>query len=158
MTRAWHPQRGLSALVVLAACSSGGEATTPSGVPVDVSFVVEGGIAGVQERLEVAKDGALALFRNGRPAGEGRLEAADLARLQGLVASPGFRGLNRSYLPANTCCDRFQYTVSVVRPEGTQSVTTLDDMSGPRPLADVIALLQRAKALVTKPGTTGEPS
>jgi hypothetical protein len=150
-TRALHAG---TALLLLAACSPGGDAapdTVPSGPAVDVSFAVEGGIAGIQERLEVAKDGTLALFRNGQPAGQGRLESELLDRLHGLVATPAFRGLAPQYLPKDTCCDRFQYTVRVRRSDGAQAVTTIDDVTWPRALADVIALLQRARAQLAGP-------
>jgi hypothetical protein len=153
MARVCGSLAALTTLAGLVACS-GGASTLPSGTPVEVSFVVEGGIAGIQERLEVSRDGALSLLRDGRPAGEGRLEAESLRRLHDLVACPAFRALAPRYLPANPCCDRFTYTVSVARPEGTQSVTTMDGVTWPRPLAEAIALLQRAKAQVAKAGTT----
>jgi hypothetical protein len=148
-----------TALLLLAACSSGGVAapdTLPAGPAVAVSLVVEGGIAGSQERLEVAKDGKLSLSRNGRRAGEGRLERAALDQLHGLVASPAFRILAPKYLPRDTCCDRFQYTVAVARPDRTQTVTTIDDVTWPRALSEVIALLQRARAQLA--GPPPEPS
>jgi hypothetical protein len=140
--------------VLHAACAAGGVATPgPPSPPAAVQYSVEGGIAGRQERLEVASDGSLRLFVRDVERGQGQLAPATLERLQAIVNGPAFRELGARYLPANTCCDRFQYTVRVERADGVQAVTTMDGARWPAPLAEAIGLLQEARRQVeeTKP-------
>jgi hypothetical protein len=144
----------IAAFVLHAACAAGGVATPgPPPPPAAVHFTVEGGIAGRQERLDVAPDGSLRLVVRGVERGQGRLAPADLERLHAIVNGPAFRELGARYLPANTCCDRFEYTVRVERAEGEQAVTTMDGVRWPAPLAEAIGLLQEARGQVeeTKP-------
>jgi hypothetical protein len=135
--------------VLHAACAAGGVATpAPPSPPAAVHFSVAGGIAGLQERLEVAPDGSLRLFVHDVERGQGHLAPAALERLQAIVNGPAFRELDARYLPANTCCDRFEYTVGVERADGEQVVTTMDGVRWPAPLADAIGLLQEARGQV----------
>jgi hypothetical protein len=143
---------GAALVLDLAGAVGGRAAPVPPSPPAVVHFTVEGGIAGRQERLDVADDGSLRLFVRDVEAGQGRLAPAALARLQALLDSPAFRDLGRRYLPANTCCDRFEYTVRVERAEGEQTVTTIDGVKWPAPLADAIGLLQEARRQVDVKG------
>jgi len=128
-------------------------AATPEPVspPAAVTYIVEGGFAGLQERLEVGTTGSLTLFRDDVEVGAGQLDAETLGLLHATVDSPSFRSLDPSYLPKDTCCDRFTYTVSVDRREDVQTVTTLDGADWPPPLAETLELLQRARQQVTGP-------
>jgi hypothetical protein len=140
--------------VLHAACAAGGLATpAPPSPSAAVHFTVAGGIAGRQERLEVAPDGSLRLFVRDVERGQGRLTLSALERLQAIVNGPAFRELGAHYLPANTCCDRFEYTVRVERADGEQAVTTMDGVRWPAPLAEAISLLEEARGQVveTKP-------
>jgi hypothetical protein len=126
-------------------------APEPSSAPAAVTFHVEGGIAGRIQRLEVEPDGALTLFDRDVEAGTGKLDEASLERLHAIVDSAAFRALLPRYTPRNTCCDRYSYTVRVRRPEGEQSVSTIDGAVWPAPLGEAIQLLNQAKRRVQAP-------
>jgi hypothetical protein len=67
----------------------------------------------------------------------------EVRRLMWLVGSRGFRSLRPSYEPADPCCDRFTYRVTVQYRAGrTKHVTTLDGASAPSVLWSVIHLVQ----------------
>jgi len=50
-----------------------------------VTFLVEGGIAGRIQRLEVGPEGALALYNRDVPAGTGQMDASSLDELHLVV-------------------------------------------------------------------------
>jgi len=142
----------LPALVLPVACAhSALGGPEPVATSVAVTFLVEGGIAGRMQRLEVAPDGSLALFNRDRPAGTGQLDAETLERLHALVQSEAFRGLDRRYVPEDTCCDRFSYTVRVERADGEQAVSTLDGAAWPPPLGEAIEILREARRAIDQP-------
>jgi len=142
----------LPALLLPVACAHSAPAgPEPVATSVAVTFLVEGGLAGLMQRLEVAPDGALALFDRDRPAGTGQLDAETLERLHALVQSEAFRGLDRRYVPEDTCCDRFSYTVRVERADGEQAVSTLDGAAWPPPLGEAIEILREARRAIDQP-------
>jgi hypothetical protein len=141
----------LPALLAPVACAHSAPAGPgPVAASVAVTFVVEGGIAGSSERLEVAPDGSLALFDHDRRVGTGQLAPQVLERLQGLVQSGAFRDLEPRYVPENPCCDRFSYTVRVVRTGGEQSVSTIEGADWPAPLGEAIQILSQARRVVRR--------
>jgi len=118
---------------------------------VSVTFEVSGGFAGRMQRLEVGGGGQLTLWNRNVEAGTGQMDAGALERLRSIVDSQAFRALAPRYIPKNTCCDRFSYLVRVARPDGEQSVSTLDGAEWPAPLGEAIALLNEARQHVTSP-------
>jgi hypothetical protein len=71
----------------------------------------------------------------------------DVARLFGTVSGGRFRALRPSYLPANPCCDRFTYRLSVSYRHGrTKTVTTMDGTTAPPVLWKAINLVRAAAA------------
>jgi hypothetical protein len=61
-----------------------------------------------------------------------------------LASTPRFRWLKPSYLPADQCCDRFSYVVTVRYQRGpTKVVRTMDGAPAPAVLWQVIKLTQR---------------
>jgi hypothetical protein len=68
---------------------------------------------------------------------------ADVPRLFGAVSSSRFRGLRPRYLPANPCCDRYTYRLSVSYLHGrTKTVTTMDGTTAPPVLWKAINLVR----------------
>jgi len=64
-----------------------------------------------------------------------------------LASTPRYRWLKPSYLPADPCCDRFSYEVTVRYQRGsTKVVRTMDGASAPKLLWQVIRLTQRGSA------------
>jgi hypothetical protein len=61
-----------------------------------------------------------------------------------LAASNAFHWLRNSYRPANPCCDRFSYRVTVTYRNGyRKTVSTVDGTPAPRVLWDVISQSQQ---------------
>lgn len=119
--------------LLLAACTTP-TAEPPAPTPTDAPaadpeldgvliFEKSGGIAGIQEGYVIHEDGRI-LQVNGEP-----LESQpDLApRLFADVADLGFYEMRSSYVPEDTCCDRFTYIISVQDDGRTHNVTTIDD-------------------------------
>ncbi|MET0424096.1 MAG: protealysin inhibitor emfourin [Actinoplanes sp.] len=62
-----------------------------------------------------------------------------------LVESYRFRALRASYVPKNSCCDRFFYQVTVTYRGGfRKTVSTVQGADAPRVLSDVISAVERA--------------
>jgi hypothetical protein len=90
-----------------------------------IQYHRSGGIAGLDETWLFYADGVV--DHAGR--GQGRatqLSASQLAALMAVVRSPEVAALKESYVPANTCCDRFLHEITLTLDGQTKSVRTLD--------------------------------
>jgi hypothetical protein len=68
---------------------------------------------------------------------------ANVGRLFDTVSGGRFRALRPSYLPADPCCDRFTYRLSVSYRRGrTRTVTTMDGTAAPPVLWTAINLVR----------------
>ncbi len=131
----------LLALITLAACTPATiesptatpVATTPApaqGTPVPaggpfIRYHRSGGIAGVDETWLFYADGRVE--HTGRGPGRAQsLNASQLDALMKAARSPEVAALKESYVPANTCCDRFLYEITLVVDGQTKTVRTLD--------------------------------
>lgn len=96
----------------------------PAGGPI-IRYHRSGGIAGVDETWTFYADGRVDY--NGR--GQGRalqLSASQLDSLMKAARSPEVAALKESYVPTDTCCDRFLYEITLVLDGQTKTVRTLD--------------------------------
>jgi hypothetical protein len=87
-------------------------ATSPAAVPVSMSRT--GGIAGVNQSIEIAADGTWVYTNKRNNQSEtGTLTAAQRAELQRLVSDPAFSAdLGQRAVPkGKPCSDGFQYTI-----------------------------------------------
>jgi hypothetical protein len=76
-----------------------------------------------------------------------RMRGADARWVLILTTTKEYKRLAGSYLPANPCCDRFEYLVTVRYTNGvTKKVRTVDGADAPALLWRVIRLTQRATA------------
>jgi hypothetical protein len=95
---------------------------------------------------------AIVLERTGGFAGARDLFVVDRSTAGGrrslrLAGSPAFRRLRSSYRPANPCCDRFAYRVTVTYRGGhRKTVSTVQGATAPRILWHVIAEVERVGA------------
>lgn len=128
----------IGCLAVLTACGT----ATPAGSPppetaraTGASLHTTGGVAGV--------DTVASLTRSD----PGALDATSSDRLFTLLADPSFAALQPSYLPSNTCCDHFQYDLTVSYADGsTKQVTALSDQKDlPPVLTEVLTLLKKSQ-------------
>ncbi|MBU1865930.1 MAG: hypothetical protein KKE89_05905 [Actinobacteria bacterium] len=87
-----------------------------------VTLRVSGGINGIDENIVVHEDGRI--VANDQPVSNPSLD--EVAALFAQIRNGGFLTLESSYLPANTCCDRFTYQITAVLDGQAHSVTTMD--------------------------------
>jgi len=124
---------------ILIACApaASGPASTPEvtrsfpegdAQSVDTAFIVyhrSGGFGGFDETWTIAADGAVA--HSGRGAGNAlQLSSAQTDALIEAVRAADFMSLDKSYVPENTCCDRFLYEITITLDGQTKTVRTLD--------------------------------
>jgi emfourin len=104
-----------------------------------------------------ARASTIVLERSGGFAGRQESFLVDRTTVGGeralrLAARPEFRRLRGSYQPANPCCDRFLYELTVTYRDGRhQTVSTVQGGTAPRILWDVIAEVQRVGARPVSP-------
>jgi hypothetical protein len=84
-----------------------------------------GGIAGVDETWLFYANGRV--DHTGRGQGHAvQLSASQLDALMAAARSPEVAALNESYVPTNTCCDRFLHEITLTLDGQTKTVRTLD--------------------------------
>jgi hypothetical protein len=111
-------------------------ATQDRALPLTLSRT--GGIAGVQDQVEVDPDGTATVIRRGGTPATSTLSAADLAALRRLLTDPALAREAKVTAGNGVCADGFQYTLR------TPSVTMKTDDCGrsDRPtLAKIISLV-----------------
>jgi hypothetical protein len=121
---------GLLIIIGLAGCADlvqPGASPLTSPVPTGIILTYQrvGGIGGFDETWAI--DGAGHVTHTGRGPGTDRQLTPDqLAQLIGAIRAAQAAGLNASYIPSNTCCDRFTYTLTLSLDGQSRTVTTLD--------------------------------
>lgn len=121
----------LIALLLLGACTP----ARPSGPLIE--YHRTGGIAGFDDRLVIGADGAGQITQRSGSA-TFTLDRDALSRLTAALDQGGFGRLGKEYLPANTCCDLMEYTVTY---QG-RSVRTMDT-AVPEALQPILAELNQ---------------
>ena len=115
-------------------------APTPTFTPnTAVIFKRSGGIAGFAEEWTIFTDGHIETNSTIPP----QLTAEEVEQLLHSLDSLGFFELEDSYLPKDTCCDRFLYEITAVQSSKFHTVTTLEttpDM--PEALQQTLRLIQ----------------
>lgn len=94
----------------------------------DTPFIVyhrSGGFDGGDDTWVIALDGQVTY--TGRGTKESRqLSSAQTDSLLAAVRAADFMSLDESYVPDNTCCDRFLYEITITLDGQTKTVSTLD--------------------------------
>jgi hypothetical protein len=106
-----------------------------------VIFKRSGGFAGLNEQWTIFTDGRIETNSPTQP----QLSAEAVEQLLNSLESSGFFELDNTYLPDDTCCDRFFYEITAVQNSTFHTVTTLDatpDM--PEALQQALRLIQTA--------------
>ena len=104
-----------------------------------VIFKRSGGIAGVNEAWTIYTNGRVDTNSTIQP----QLTAEEVAQLLNSLESSGFFELENSYLPDDTCCDRFLFEITAVQNSEFHTVKTLEatpDM--PEALQQALRLVQ----------------
>ena len=114
-----------------------------TGVTVPENAVIvyskEGGFAGITETWTIYADGRI-LGNEGQ-----NLEVPPqvVDGIVSLAGGAGFFDLKNNYLPENTCCDFFIYTLTVRNCEQAHTVVTMDDAPGtPEELWQILEAVQ----------------
>jgi len=106
-----------------------------------VIFKRSGGLGGLNEAWTIYTDGRIETNSNSQP----QLSAEDVTQLLNGLESSGFFELEGSYLPDDTCCDRYFYEITAVQGTTFHTITTLEatpDM--PEALQQALRLIQTA--------------
>ena len=112
-----------------------------------VFFQRSGGIAGELLTVRIYADGTIERAL-GEPSPDLPVETAvvDPALVETLLtelAEAGYFGLERSYLPEDTCCDRYLYLISVQGDDSVQTVEALEATeNSPTALWQSVALIE----------------
>ena len=88
---------------------------------VAVIYHRSGGIAGVDEQWIIYTDGGIE-----SPDGRRQVGPQQVQELLDTIKAAGFFDLDDSYLPMNTCCDRFIYDITVQLDGQVKTVNTID--------------------------------
>jgi hypothetical protein len=113
-----------------------------------VEYERTGGIAGFQDHLTVYPDGRAVLDRRGEETAF-QLTSEQMESLADRFATAGFLELSETYLPADTCCDRFTYTIHYRDPMSGK-VHSLMAMDGSVP-ASLTPVLDALNGIVNQP-------
>ena len=117
----------------------------PQPVPQGSSIIYHrsGGIAGTDETWKITLDGTVT--HQGQSAGSPeQLTTAQMAELTAAIRAANFISLEDSYVPQNTCCDRYTYEITVTLGGQSKTVTTIDaSPTAPAELTQLIDTLNR---------------
>lgn len=132
----------LAGLMVTAACLPGGGLMPARGV--FVSLQMSGGITARVQTVLIRGDGTVET--SGQPTrtlAGGAQAAMDLR--DRVIATGVYEVAPGEYLPANTCCDRITYELSLVRNGKSYRYVTMDATeNAPRPIFSALAAVQEA--------------
>jgi hypothetical protein len=151
----------LLALIGLAACAPVADPTvappTPTAAPVAtpapaspaaetvlIRYHRSGGIAATDDTWLIYTSGRVEY--TGRGQGHAlQLGASQLAALAAAARSPEVAALNESYVPTDTCCDRFLHEITLTLDGQTKTVRTLDAAPDEPPaLTNLLAAIEAA--------------
>ena len=104
-----------------------------------VIFKRTGGIADLNEEWTIFADGRIETNSAIKP----QLSSEQVSQLLNSLESAGFFSLDNSYLPEDSCCDRFLYEVTAVNNTTYHTVTTLENTPDmPEALQQTVRLIQ----------------
>ncbi|GJM40739.1 MAG: hypothetical protein DHS20C20_10210 [Ardenticatenaceae bacterium] len=116
--------------------------STPTYAPnTAVIFKRSGGIAGIDEAWIIFVDGRIETNTSQSP----QLTEEKVSQLLSSLETAGFFDLDNTYLPDDTCCDRFFYEITAIQNNAFHTVSTLEatpDM--PESLQQSLNLIQNA--------------
>ena len=117
----------------------------PQPVPEGIFIIYHrsGGLAGTDDTWKISLDGTVA--HQGQTAGTTeQLTVAQMAELAAAIRAANFMSLEDSYVPQNTCCDRYTYEITVTVGGQSKTVTTIDaSPTAPAELTQLIDTLNR---------------
>ena len=104
-----------------------------------------GGFAGTDDTWSMAADGTVS--HQGQTTGTPeQLTATQMAELTAAVRAANFMSLENSYVPKDTCCDRYLYEITVTLGGQSRTVRTID--ASPTAPAELMHLIDTLNRLV----------
>ena len=117
----------------------------PQPAPQGISIIYHrsGGIAGTDDTWKITLDGTVA--HQGQTAGTPeQLTTAQMVELTSAIRAANFMALEDSYVPQDTCCDRYTYEITVTVGSQSKTVSTIDaSPTAPAELTQMIDTLNR---------------
>ena len=121
-------------------------ATPPAVSEISITYQRNGGLVGAHDTWMIDAQGTVSSPGSGATA---HLTSAQKAELIAAIRLANFTALQDSYLPQDTCCDRYEYTVTITINGQSKTVHTIDaSPTAPPALTQLINTLTR---LVTVP-------
>jgi hypothetical protein len=107
-----------------------------------IVFERSGGLAGIYEVWRFYEDGRMVKTEQRRNIAEEAQLPRDAVRdtLERIVDA-GFLDLADEYMPANHCCDRFTYRLTIVHEGSVKTVTTMDGAEQPPALVRALEVV-----------------
>ncbi len=126
-------ERGIIGLLILIGLAGCANLVQPGASPLDspvatgviLHYQRVGGIGGFDETWTIEATGRVTHTGRG-PGTDRQLTPDQVAQLIGALRAAQAAGLNESYIPANTCCDRFMHTLTITLDGRASTVRTLD--------------------------------
>lgn len=107
-----------------------------------IVFERSGGLAGVHEVWRFYEDGRVVKTEQRRNVTEeAQLSRGAVRDAVERVVEAGFLDLDDEYMPANRCCDRLTYRLTVVYDGSVKTVTTMDGAEQPPALAGALEVV-----------------
>ncbi len=126
----------------LASPPSTGTWTPGSLEGVVIVFERSGGLAGIHEVWRFYEDGRVIKTEPRRSVTkETQLPRGAVQEAVERVIKAGFLDLTNEYMPANRCCDRFTYRLTIVYKGSVKTVTTMDGAEQPPALARALEVV-----------------
>jgi hypothetical protein len=91
-----------------------------------IRFHRSGGFAGTDDTWLIYEDGHVEHEGQDGSAADKVITANQLAALRSAIQTADYMALHESYVPEDTCCDRFLYEITVMLNDQTKTVRTLD--------------------------------
>jgi hypothetical protein len=117
---------------------------------ISVIYHRSGGFAGTDDTWKISADGMVAHLGQTASA-PGQLTTTQLADLTAAVHAANFMSLAASYVPKDTCCDRYQYEITVTLEGQSKTVRTID--ASPTAPAELTQLIDMLNRLVATPSS-----
>jgi hypothetical protein len=115
---------------------------------ISVRYHRSGGFSGTDDTWTIAADGSV-LHQGQTPGTPEQLAAAQTAELAAAIRAADFMSLEDSYVPQDTCCDRYLHEITVTIGGHSKTVRTID--ASPTAPAGLTSLVDTLNRLVVTP-------
>ncbi len=112
---------------------------------VTVVYHRSGGFAGTDDTWTISLDGTVT-HQGSMVGSPEQLTKAQMSELATVIRAANFAALEESYVPQNTCCDRYIYEIAVMVNGETKAVRTID--AAPAAPAELTQLIDTLNQLL----------